>query len=204
MSEMVIKLDGVWKIFDSRAEEAVAAASGATAYLVFGLVFFAALRYFQGYYANMRYEKQYLTWRAEHDNTTVGLKWSRALFGVLLWLAIVPLTLYRFTVGKIAPELEPFTLGFPVAKKEYFSPIANWMEDGFDWLTIHGSGVFDGIVRAIRTVLDGLETIFVDTPWPVVMTVIIVMAWRLAGPRVAVFTAASLAYLAFLGMWRPA
>jgi len=125
MSEMVIKLDGVWKIFGSRAEEAVAAASGATAYLVFGLVFFAALRYFQGYYANMRYEKQYLTWRAEHDNTTVGLKWSRALFGVLLWLAIVPLTLYRFTVGKIAPELEPFTLGFPVAKKEYFSPIAN-------------------------------------------------------------------------------
>jgi glycine betaine/proline transport system permease protein len=189
------------KVAGRLAEEATAAASGATAYLVFGLLFFAALRYFQGYYANMRYEEQYLTWRAEHDNSTVGLKWNRAFFSVLLWLAIVPLTLYRFTVGKIAPELEAYTLGFPVSKKEYFSPIANWMEGGFDWLTVHGAGVFDGVVRAIRTVLDGLETIFVGTPWPVVMTVIIVMAWRLAGPRVAVFTAASLAYLGFLGMW---
>ena len=48
------------------------------------------------------------------------------------------------------------------------------------------AGVFDGAVAAIRAVLDGLETVFVDTPWPVVMTVIVVVAWRLAGPRVAV------------------
>ena len=48
------------------------------------------------------------------------------------------------------------------------------------------AGVFDGAVAAIRAVLDGLETVFVDTPRPVVMTVIVVVAWRLAGPRVAV------------------
>ncbi len=189
------------KVADRLAAEATAAASGATTYLVVGLVFIIALRILQGYYANMRYEKQYLTWRAEHDNNMVGLNWNRALFSVVLWLAIVPLTLYRFTVGKIAPELEAYTLGFPVAKKTYFAPIANWMEDGFDWMTVHGAGIFDGVVVSIRTVLDSLETVFVGTPWPVVMTVIIVMAWRLAGPRVAVFTAASLAYLGFLGMW---
>ena len=50
-------------------------------------------------------------------------------------------------------------------------------------------------------VLEGLETVFVKTPWPVVMTVIVVTAWRLAGPRVAIFTAAALAYLAILGYW---
>ena len=33
------------------------------------------------------------------------------------------------------------------------------------------------------------------------MLVIVVMAWRLAGPRVAIFTAAALAYLATFGLW---
>ena len=49
--------------------------------------------------------------------------------------------------------------------------------------------------------LSATETVFVDTPWPVVMTVIVVVAWRLAGPRVAVFTGAALAYLALFGLW---
>ena len=195
------RAENLQKVADRLTAEAEAAAAGATTYLIVGLVVFISLRVLQGYYANMRYEKQYLTWRAEHDNSTIGLNWNRAIFSVILWLAIVPLTLYRFTVGKIAPALESYTLGFPVEKKAYFSPIANWMEEGFDWLTVHGSGVFDGVVASIRTVLDGLETVFVGTPWPVVMTVIVVMAWRLAGPRVAVFTAASLAYLGMLGMW---
>ena len=60
-------------------------------------------------------------------------------------------------------------------------------------------GGVDGVVAAISTVLDGLETVFVDAPWPVVMTVIIVVAWRLAGPCVAIFAAAALAYLAAFG-----
>ena len=170
-------------------------------FLFVGIIFFILLRVFQGFYANVRYEKQYLTWRAEHDNSTTGLNWNRALFSVILWLAIVPLTLYRFTAGKIVESLQPYTLGFPMEKKAYFSPIANWMEEGFDALSVSGAGVFDGVVSTIRTVLDGLETVFVDTPWPVVMTVIVATAWRLAGPRIAVFTAASLAYLGMLGMW---
>lgn len=195
------RAENLQKVADRLSAEATAAAEGAVTFLVVGIVFFIALRVFQGFYANLRYEQQYLTWRAEHDSKTVGLDWMRAGFSMLLWLAIVPLTLYRFTVGKIAPELEAYTLGFPVEKKAYFAPVANWMEDGFDQLSVSGAGVFDGVVATIRTVLDGLETVFVDTPWPVVMTVIVVTAWRLAGPRVAIFTAASLAYLGFLGMW---
>jgi glycine betaine/proline transport system permease protein len=195
------RAENLQKVADRLTEEAAIAAEGATTFLIVGIIFFIALRLFQGFYANIRYEEQYLTWRADHGTTPVGIDWTRTAFSVVLWLAIVPLTLYRFTVGKIAPELQPYTLGFPVEKKAYFAPAANWMEDGFDQLSISGAGVFDGVVSTIRTVLDGLETVFVGTPWPVVMTVIIVTAFRLAGPRVAIFTAASLAYLGFLGMW---
>ncbi len=195
------RAENLKKIMDRSAEEAMIAADAAGTYLLVGIVLLLALRTLQGFYANMRYEKQYLTWRAEPERTSSGLKWHWGGFGALLWLAIVPLTLYRFTVGKIAPGLEPYVIGFPIKKKEYFSPLSTWMEEGFDWLTVKGDGVFKGVVATIRTVLDGLETVFVDTPWPVVMTVIVVVAWRLAGYRVAIFTAASLAYLGLMGLW---
>ena len=53
----------------------------------------------------------------------------------------------------------------------------------------------------LRTVLDALTVALNGSPWPVVMLVICVTAWRAAGPRVAIFTAASLAYIALLGYW---
>ncbi len=195
------RAENLQKVADRLQVEAAAAAQDAVLYLVVGVLMIIALRVFQGFYANMKYESQYIIWRAEPEKVLTGLQWNRVVFGAVMWFAIVPLTLYRFTVGKIAPQFEPYTKGFPVEKSDYFSPISKVLENGFDWLSDKGSGAFDSIVYAIRAVLDGLETLFVETPWPVVMTVIVVIAWRLAGPRVAVFTVASLAYLGLLGMW---
>ena len=198
---LITRADNLKKVTERLMEEAAAASSGALTFLIVGLLMFAGLRLFQGYYANMRYEKQYLTWRAEPGTTPSGFNWVWTGFSIILWLAIVPLTLYKFTVGKVAAVLAPFVGDFPVEKKTYFSPISSWMDDGFDSISLQFGDVFDGVVVTIRTVLDGLETLFVGTPWPVVMTVIVVTAWRLAGPRVAVFTIAALAYLGMLGLW---
>ena len=189
------------QIADQVAAEAALAAEGATTILLIGLALLICLRVMQGFYANVSYEKQYLSWRANPAGTAAGTSWTRAGLSFLLWLAIVPLTLYRFTIGKIDPALEPYIAGLPIGKDLYFSPVSKWLDAGFDWLSIKGAGVFDGVVVTIRTILDGLETVLVETPWPVVMTVIIVVAWRLAGPHVAVFTAAALAYLALFGLW---
>ena len=85
--------------------------------------------------------------------------------------------------------------------KEYFAPIAKYLDDKFDSAARNFGDVFDGITFGIRTVLDFLELMLIETPWPVVMIVIVVMALRLAGIRVAIFTAAALLYLAFMGLW---
>ena len=175
--------------------EAELAASEATGLLIIGLAVLVGARIVQGYYANLAYERRYLEWRG-NPLVRSGLNWPIAAFGGLLWLGIVPLTLYRFT---IANPYEPITR-FPM-EKQVFTPVANELESWFDWLATHGAGLFDGITDVIRAVLDGLEIVLVETPWPVVMLVIVVTAWRLAGPRVAIFTAASLAYLALLGLW---
>ena len=163
--------------------------------LLVGVVLLVLFRIAQGFYANILYERQYLRWRADSKMTS-GISMSRVYYGAFLIAGIVPLTLYRFTFA------DPYAwiTKFPV-EKEYFSPISNWLEGWFDWLAVSGSGVFDGITGGIRAVLDGLEVVLVQTPWPVVMLVIVVVAFRLAGARVAIFTAAALGYLAFLGLW---
>ncbi len=176
--------------------EATAAAAQATGILITGIVLIVTIKILQGFYANIRYEKQYLSWRAEPDLTPNGFKWSRIGYGIVLWLAVIPLTMYRFTFTKPVEWIKTVPIG-----KEFFTPVSSWLDNGFDWLSLHGSGAFNNIVEVIRSILDGLETVFVDTPWPVVMMVILVTAWRLAGVRVVIFTAMCLAYLALFGLW---
>ena len=71
---LITRADNLKKVTERLMEEAAAASSGALTFLVVGLLMFAGLRLFQGYYANMRYEKQYLTWRAEPGTTPSGLQ----------------------------------------------------------------------------------------------------------------------------------
>ena len=161
----------------------------------FGLLLIIKLA--EGFTANHVYERQYLRWRAD-PGVPSGASWTRALCGAVLLAGIWPLTIYRFTVSK------PWAMitEFPV-KKEIFAPVAIWLESIFDWTAIQFGDVFKGVTSGIKAILDWLELLLVGTPWPVVMLVIVVTAWRLAGPRVAVFVTAALAYLAMFGLWEP-
>ena len=57
------------KVIDRLIDQAAAASSGALGYLLAGIVLFIVFRAVQGYYANLRYEQQYLAWRAEPQTT---------------------------------------------------------------------------------------------------------------------------------------
>ena len=187
--------DNLQKAADRALADAEAASAEALTVLGVGLLLLVIIKVIEGFYGNVAYEKQYLRWRAKPD-TPSGVGWERVGFGAFLMLGIWPLTLYRFTFSEPAEIITKFPMN-----KEWFTPVANWMEGWFDWLASEFGGVFKGVTAAIRAVLDGLEVVLVETPWPVVMLVIVVMAWRLAGPRIAVFTAAALAYLATFGLW---
>ena len=177
-------------------EAAEAAAADATAILLTGLVLFVALRAVLGIYSNIAYEKQYSRWRIAPASVLSGVSVRNAVFGVLLILAIAPLTIYRFTVENV-PD---FLTAFP-AVPDHYTDTARWLEAQIDAAANAGSGTFDGIVFGVRSVLDAISLALTGAPWPVVMTVICVVAWRSAGPRVAIFTAAALAYIALLGYW---
>ncbi|MEM7227131.1 MAG: proline/glycine betaine ABC transporter permease [Pseudomonadota bacterium] len=187
--------DNLQKAANKALAAAEQAAAGATTLLIVGLIMVAAVMLAQGFLANMSYEKKYGRWRIDHSEGG-GIRIQDVLFGIAMIVIMYPLTLYRFTVSKPAEILTAFP-----SDKELFNNTANWLEGWFDYIAVEGADVFDGITAAIRGLLDGLEVILVGTPWPVTMLVIVVLAWRLAGPRVAIFTCAALAYLAFLGYW---
>lgn len=161
-----------------------------------GIIALLTLKALEGCFANYIYEKQYVRWRADR-RVTSGVSRIGALAAAILVIVIYGLTLYRFT----APSPAEFLSEFPVSDNVFHDPVADWIAIGFDRATVYFSGFFLGISGAIRVTLDGLETVFVATPWPVVMTVIIVTAWRLAGVRVAIITVAAIAYIAVLGFW---
>jgi len=202
--------DNLKRVAAEAKEKADLAASESFNILIVGLIILLVVKLMEGFLANRTYEKQYLNWRASPHLIQSGVNKLGAWFGVFLLVAIWPLTLFRFTVADPDAILSKLTGGFigdkiPITEfpvnREYFAVLAKKGDAGFDWLATNFSHVFKGITAGIRTTLDALEVVLIDTPWPVVMIVIVVMAFRLAGIRVAIFTAASLAYLAFMGLW---
>jgi len=188
--------DNLMRAAERSRETAEAAAADANSILITGLVMLIVLRLAQGLWGNVVYEKQYSRWRVAPDEVPSGLDRKNMIVGIVLGLVIVPLTVYRFTVEGVAEWITAFP-----ADPDHYSGAARWLEGVIDNAATNGAGAFDGIVLGVRQVLDAISVALIGTPWPVVMAVIVVVGWRSAGPRVAIFTAAALAYIAFLGYW---
>lgn len=181
---------------ESSREAAEALAAEAMGILLLGLALLLIFKLIQGLWANSAYEKQYSAWRIHPLRVESGFKQRNIIVGIVLTLIIAPLTIYKFTVQDSGLNLETFP-----ANPDLYSAVANWLETNIDAAAVAGAGAFDSVVFGIRSVLDTVALALMGAPWPVVMTVICVVAWRSAGPRVAIFTGAALAYIAFLGYW---
>ena len=178
--------------------------------LYLGIILLLLIKIFAGFYANKIYQKKYRRWRIRSSSESNGYSWRSCAIGVLLLLAITPLTIFRFVALNPDKTLANWSGGwlgnkFTITKfplgREIFNHAARFGDSAFAWAIAEFGHVFDGVVRAVVMLLDGLEVVLLATPWPVVMLVLMVMAFRLAGARVAIFTAASLAYLALFGLW---
>jgi len=183
---------------------AAAAAAEGTTILVTGLVLLALIRLWQGFFANNIYEHQYEEWRIQPGKTESGVKPRNMILGIALLLLVLPLTVIHFTLPTFIDSLGLFPEGamneFP-ADRALYSSVASYLEARIDAAATAWSGGFDSIVASVRWVLDVLTVGLVGTPWPVVMLIIAVVALRSAGPRVAIFVVAAMAYLALLGFW---
>jgi len=82
-------------------------------------------------------------------------------------------------------------------------PLDDLIDDGLDWLTDVLAGATKAVSAVAETGIDGIvDGLLFLPPW-VVILIVAGLAWWAAGRRVALFSAAGLAFLWNLRLWEP-
>lgn len=163
-----------------------------------GIVMLLLVKIGQAVIANTMLEKRFSDWLSDPDIVSGMTPRHIALsscFTIVILIATV--THYSF------PGMYPWLIQFPTEHGIRLTTIS-WVETFFAFCVSNGEGFFDVITYAIRGVLDALEVIFVETPWMVIASLIILLTWLSAGPTASVYSGAFLLYMGLLGFWEKA
>ena len=80
-------------------------------------------------------------------------------------------------------------------------PLARWTESGVDWVTETFEGFFDFISAAVDIIVGALQFALTTPPALLTVAVLTVIAFFMAGWRVALFTALGLLFVISLNLW---
>lgn len=83
-------------------------------------------------------------------------------------------------------------------------PLAEWTESGVDWITETFEGAFDLLDAVIDIVIGSLEFLLLTPPALLMVAILGVIAFFLAGWRVALFTVLGLLFVISLDLWEAA
>ena len=171
--------------------------TGVTIALI-GFVALIAIKAGQAVIANTLLEKRFSDWLSDPEISTGMTPRDMALScGFVAVIMTATVIHYSF------PGVYPWLIEFPTEHGIRLTSIKG-VEEFFAFCVTNGEAFFDAITYAIRSVLDALELIFVQTPWMVIASFIILLTWLSAGPRAAIFSGAFLLYMGLLGFWEKA
>ncbi len=160
-----------------------------------GILILVIVKVVQGIVANVVLRKRYTRWRSDRT-LKCGINTSQTVFSIILMLLILVTCILRFGGTSDLEFLERFP-----TERHIQATAADAIKDGMTDMAVSAEWFFDGVVFGINTILDGLEIVFTQTPWPVMCAIIILLTGLSAGWRTAIFSAAALAYLGYLGFW---
>ena len=192
---MMRSADGLKKAADNAVRQAEAAEAKGPVLIGAGLLTLAIGKLLVGLLANPLLERRFNRWRSDR-RLKHGFRLPAALAAAGFCLAA-----YGLTAWRVAAQAPPSWLAAAPVNRDWQSSVASLLDRLLDGLSKSGDAVFTAITGVINTALDAAAYGLAMTPWPVSMAVIVVLAWQLAGMRVAIFTTAALAYLALLGFW---
>jgi len=184
-------------IGEIQLEAATAEASGVWV-AAFGLAMLLVVKAAQGVMANTVLERRFSDWLSDRTIKS-GLETSRTLLSSGFVLVIFASSIIHFSF----PGAVKMLADFPTDPAYRLTSIA-WVEAFFRFIILKGEWFFDIITFGIRVILDGLELLFVQTPWVVIASFIILLTGLAAGARAAIFAGAFLAYMGLLGFWEKA
>jgi glycine betaine/proline transport system permease protein len=80
-------------------------------------------------------------------------------------------------------------------------PLDDWIQTAVDWLVDNFRDEFQTMKLPIEWTLDAVNSFLHWVPPLILLAALSLLAWRAAGWRTAIFTAVSLAFVGFLGLW---
>ena len=107
------------------------------------------------------------------------------------------LTLSSYLIAKsqggIDTILNPFEL--------YTIPLDDWISDAINFLVDNFRPFFQAIRFPISWTLEGIQWVFLNIPPLIFLIIIGLIAWKLAGRGVAIYTVIALIFIGFIGVW---
>jgi glycine betaine/proline transport system permease protein len=85
--------------------------------------------------------------------------------------------------------------------KSYHIPLDTWIQAAVNWLILNLRPLFLAIRWPVARTLDGLESFLQGLPVWAFLLILILIAWRIGGWRIAVGTGLSFLVIGFLGLW---
>ena len=83
-------------------------------------------------------------------------------------------------------------------------PVQSWINDGLGWFVTHFRPAFQALRQPVDALLGGVEAALLYPPTLVMIGLLSLLAWQLAGARMAIFTGLSLLVIGLLGIWNEA
>ena len=83
-------------------------------------------------------------------------------------------------------------------------PVQTWINDGLGWFVDHFRPAFQALRQPVDALLGGVEAALLYPPTLVMIGLLSLLAWQLAGARMAIFTGLSLLVIGLLGIWNEA
>ncbi|AAY91826.1 ATP-binding cassette domain-containing protein [Pseudomonas protegens] len=117
----------------------------------------------------------------------------------LPWLVLLlsqALVLWRV----LATDASGPWLQFP-ADRQVLLGTAAAIDQLIAWSQVTFESTFVGVIVAVRTVIESIESLLGWLPWPVPALALVLLAWRSAGAALALTSAAALLYIGLFGFW---
>ena len=160
-----------------------------------GIATLVGVKVIQTITANTLFERRFSDWLLD-SNIVSGMPTKQILLATCFVLLIISATVTHYSF----PGLYPWLIEFPTEHGIRLASI-DWVENLFSSAVINGEAFFDSITYGIRLMLEALEMIFVQTPWMVIASFIILLTWLSAGLRPAIYSGGFLLYIGLLGFW---
>ena len=78
------------------------------------------------------------------------------------------------------------------------------LDGGFQWILVNGEWFFDAISDNLKIALGKLRDFLVWIPWPVVVSLIFLLGWRIASFAVGIGSALGMVAIGLVNLWEPA